>query len=77
LTGRNERQAGARVASASFRTILANDDRPRTLHAKQTHQTHLLPEVVADLLARHEQRRAARRAVWREHTGAQRDREAA
>ena len=31
---------------------------------------HLLPGTVADVLARHDQRRAARRAVWREHTAA-------
>ena len=55
-------------AAQYFRTILANDDRPRTMHAEaERTPRHLLPPVVADLLDRHERRRAARRAAWRDH----------
>lgn len=65
-------------AAYYFRQILANDDRPRTMHAEaERTERHLLPEVVSDLLTRHEQRRTARRAVWREHTATDRARQAA
>ena len=48
--------------------ILANDDRPRTMHAEaERTERHLLPEVVADLLQRQDERRRARRAAWRVH----------
>jgi conjugative relaxase-like TrwC/TraI family protein len=56
-------------AAYLFRMMLGNDDRPRTMHAEAERTgRHLLPDRVADALARHERRRAARRAVWREHT---------
>ena len=43
------------------------------MHAEaERAERHLLPEPVADLLERHDPRRAVRRAVWREHTAAQR-----
>ena len=65
-------------AAHYFRTILANDDRPRTMHAEaERTERHLLPDIVADVLARHEQRRAARRAAWREHAATARTRQAA
>jgi hypothetical protein len=51
-----------------FRTILANDDRPRTMHAEaERTPANLLPPVVGDLLDRHERRRANRRETWRQH----------
>ena len=58
----------AYYAAHHFRRILANDDRPRTMHdhAERTPAQHL-PGTVTDLLARNDERRTARRAVWREH----------
>ena len=48
--------------------ILANDDRPRTMHAEaERTERHLLPEVVADLFQRHDTRRRARRTAWQLH----------
>jgi conjugative relaxase-like TrwC/TraI family protein len=65
-------------AAYYFRAILANDDRPRTMHAEaERTDAHLLPRIVQDLLERRERRRAARRAVWREHQAAVRTGEAA
>ena len=41
---------------------------PRTTHAEAERTAlHLLPEVVAELIQRNEQRRRARRTVWRAH----------
>ena len=52
----------------AFRSILANDDRPRTMHAEaERTERHLLPPVVAEVLQRNEQRRRVRRSVCR-HT---------
>ena len=65
-------------AAHYFRMILANDDRPRTMHAEaERTEQHLLPDTISDLLQRHEQRRAARRAVWREHSATARAHQAA
>lgn len=59
------------AAAHHFRTILANDDRPRTMHAEaERTERDLLPPPVADLLVTQEQRRSARSAVWREHSAA-------
>jgi len=59
------------AAAHHFRTILANDDRPRTLHAEaERTERDLLPQPVSDLLIAQEQRRSARSAVWREHSAA-------
>ena len=56
-------------AAHHFRMILANDDRPRTMHAEaERAQQHLLPEVVAGLLKRHEERRLVRRTAWQTHS---------
>lgn len=53
-------------AAHHFRMILANDDRPRTMHAEaERTDRDLLPPVVAALLDRHDERRHARRASWR------------
>jgi hypothetical protein len=61
-----------------LRLILANDDRPRTSHDQAERATrHLVPDQVADLLDQNDARRAARRAVWREHTAGARARQAA
>ena len=60
-------QRGNKYAAAHyFRMILANDDRPRTMHAEaERTQAQLLPPVIADLLDRNEHRRANRRERWR------------
>jgi len=65
-------------AAHYFRMILANDDRPRTMHAEaERTDRELLPPLVAALLDRSDQRRAARRAAWRQHRAQARAREAA
>ena len=72
------RRGNKYAAAHYFKTILANDDRPRTMHAEaERTPAHLLPEVVADLLERNNHRRADRRETWRHHTVAERAREAA
>lgn len=56
-------------AAHYFRLILTNDDRPRTMHAEADRtDRELLPPLVAALLERNDQRRAARRAAWRQHS---------
>ncbi|MGO9033820.1 MobF family relaxase [Mycobacterium sp.] len=65
-------------AAHSLRMILANDDRPLTMHAHaERADRHHLPPIVADALARNDQRRAHRRDAWRQHAAAERAREAA
>ena len=60
-------------AAHYFRKILANDERPRTMHAEaERTDRELLPDIVGRLLERHDARRAARRQTWREHSAAQR-----
>ena len=57
-------------AAHHFRMILAKDDRPRTVHAEaERTERHLLPEIVSDLLQRHDERRRARRAAGRRTSG--------
>ncbi len=65
---------GTKYAAAHyFRMIMANDARPRTMHAEAEHtDRELLPDIVGRLLDRHDGRRAARRQTWRDHTAAQR-----
>jgi len=47
-------------AEHHFRQILHNDDRPRTMHAEaERTERGLLPEVVAEVIQRHEPRPAA------------------
>jgi hypothetical protein len=61
------------AAAHYFRMILANDERPRTMHAEAEHtDRQLLPDIIGRLLDRHDARRAARRRSWRDHTAAQR-----
>jgi conjugative relaxase-like TrwC/TraI family protein len=65
-------------AAHYFRAILANDDRPRTMHAEADRtDRELLPPLVAALLGRNDERRAARRAAWRQYGDQARAREAA
>jgi len=65
-------------AAHHFRMILANDDRPRTMHAAADRtDRELLPPLVAALLDRNDERRAARRAAWRQHSAQARACEAA
>jgi conjugative relaxase-like TrwC/TraI family protein len=55
-------------AAGAFRSILANDDRPTTMHTHAEHTpTELLPDIVAKTLARNQQRRSTRRTIWKEH----------
>jgi hypothetical protein len=64
---------GTKYAAAHyFRMILANDERPRTMHAEAQHTGRkLLPDIVGRLLERHDALRATRRQAWRDHTAAQ------
>jgi conjugative relaxase-like TrwC/TraI family protein len=66
------------VAAQCLRTILANDDRPRTLHtiAEWTDRA-LLPAAVAAILDETEERRQARARAWHAHVANARAREAA
>jgi hypothetical protein len=58
--------------------ILANDDRPRTMHHQaERADRHRLRPIMADLLARNDQRRTHRRDAWRQHIAAERARKAA
>jgi hypothetical protein len=58
--------------------ILANDDRPLTMHAQaERADRHRLPPVVAELLERNQQRRAHRRETWSGYSAAERARKAA
>jgi hypothetical protein len=70
----HELRRGTKYAAAHyFRMILANDERPRTMHAEAEHtDRQLLPDIIGRLLDRHDARRAARRQTWRDHTAAQR-----
>jgi ATP-dependent exoDNAse (exonuclease V) alpha subunit len=55
-------------AAGTFRSILANDDRPTTMHAQAEHTpTELLPDMVSETLQRNQHRRRTRQTVWKEH----------
>ena len=55
-------------AAQHFRMILANDDRPRTVHAEaERTESHLLPHLVAELLLRNRGRCRTRRVAWSAH----------
>lgn len=72
------RRGNKYAAAHYFKTILAHDERPRTLHAEaERTDSQLLPAVVADLLERNEHRRAHRRERWRQHNADTRRRAAA
>ncbi len=69
---------GLSLSCRYFRMILANDDRPRTMHAEADRtDRELLPPLVAALLDRNDERRTARRAAWRQHSAEARARGAA
>jgi len=71
------RRGNKYAAAHSLRMIPANDDRPLTMHAQaERADRHRLPPIVADLLERNDQRRTKRRETWRQHTAAERAREA-
>jgi hypothetical protein len=71
------RRGNKYAAAHYFRMILANDDRPRTMHAEaERTDRELLPDVVSALLDRHDQRRRTRAAHWRQHNAAARERAA-
>jgi hypothetical protein len=66
------RRGTKHAAAQALQMILANDDRPRTMHAEAEHTAREhLPDIVGEVLDRHEQRRGTWRAAWREHTRAQ------
>ena len=72
------RRGTKHTAARNFRAILANDDRPRTMHTIAEHNDRAqLPAVVADVLDRNDQRRAERIQAWCRHTAKDRAREAA
>lgn len=72
------RRGNKYAAAHFFRMILANDDRPRTMHAEaERTDRDLLPPVVGALLDRHDQRRAHRLSGWRQHHAQARARDAA
>lgn len=72
-TGMHVTRRGTKhTAAQALQMILANDDRPRTMHveAEHTAREHL-PDIIGQVLDRHEQRRGTWRAAWREHARAQ------
>jgi len=72
------RRGNKYAAAHYFRMILANDDRPRTMHAEaECADRTLLPTVVSALLDRKDERRATRHVQWRQHNAQARRREAA
>jgi len=74
----NLRRGNKHAAAHYFRMILANDDRPHTMHAEaERTERDLLPAIVAALLDRNDQRRADRAQTWRRYTTQNRAREAA
>jgi conjugative relaxase-like TrwC/TraI family protein len=75
----HQMRRGNKYAAAHFlRMILANDDRPLTMHVHaERADRRRLPPIVADALARNDQRRIQRQDAWRQHAAAERAREAA
>jgi conjugative relaxase-like TrwC/TraI family protein len=62
------RRGNKHAAAHYFRMILANDDRPRTMHAEAERTDRgLLPDAVSTLLDRNDRRRAERAERWRQH----------
>ena len=71
------RRGNKYAAAHSLRIILANDDRPRSMHTHADRaDRHRLPAIVADLLVLNDQRRAHRRDAWSQHVAAERARKA-
>jgi hypothetical protein len=72
------RRGNKHAAAHYFRMIMANDDRPRTMRTEaERTDRYLLPDVVASLLDRNDQRRTARSDKWRQHDADARARAAA
>jgi conjugative relaxase-like TrwC/TraI family protein len=72
------RRGNKYAAAHYFRMILANDDRPRTMHAQaERTDRQLLPPLMAALLDRNDERRANRRAACRQHNAHTRARDGA
>ena len=62
------RRGNKHSAAYYFRQILGNDERPCTMHAEaERTERGLLPELVAEVIERDDQRRRARRAAWQAH----------
>ena len=71
------RRGNKYAAAHSLRMILADDDRPHTMHAHaERADRHHLPAVVAELLERNDQRRTERLGTWRRYSAAERARAA-
>jgi hypothetical protein len=71
------RRGNKYAAAHSLRMILANDDRPHTMHAHAERAArHHLPAVVADLLERNDRRRTERLGTWSRYSEAERARKA-
>ena len=72
------RRGNKYAAAHYFRMILANDDRPRTMHAEaERTDRDLLPALVGGLLDRNDERRTARQHAWRQYSAEARARDAA
>jgi hypothetical protein len=72
------RRGNKYAAAHYFRMLLANDDRPRTMHAEaERTDRELLPAVVGALLDRNDERRARRSEAWRQDRAQARSRDAA
>jgi hypothetical protein len=72
------RRGNKYAAAHYFRMILANDDRPRTMHAEAERADRtLLPAIVGALLDRNDERRRTRHTLWRQHSAQARHRDAA
>lgn len=72
------RRGNKHAAAHYFRMILANDDRPRTMHVEaERTERDLLPSTVATVLDRNDQRRSVRANKWRQQDAAARARAAA
>jgi conjugative relaxase-like TrwC/TraI family protein len=61
-------------AAHHLRSIIANDDRPHTMHLEaQQAGRELLPAAIQGVLDRHDQRLIARAEAWRQHAATARD----
>lgn len=71
------RRGNKYAAAHYFRMILANDDRVRPMHAEaERSERDELPDMVAALLTRNDERRQARAAEWQKHKAHDRRRRA-
>jgi conjugative relaxase-like TrwC/TraI family protein len=71
------RRGNTYSAAHYLKTILANDERPVTMHAEaERTERNQLPGVVTHLLERNDARRAARAQTWLQHGVAERARQA-